>query len=109
MEILQQLEEAQSALEQSVVTEGPPIAGPQMEETPITGAGSEQAKHLLVDHFFTSTVRRLWAFAGGAWRYHNIASAEEEGLGQVAFAADRVDVSWNDSNVLTFVRCWRTF
>jgi hypothetical protein len=110
-EVLQQLQQTQAELAITFETQGPGVqAGVAAQEEPVFGAaGSGQAQHLLVDHYFTSTLRRLYAYAGGAWRYRNVATPDEQGLAQVAFSADRVDVWWDASNVLTLVRCWKNF
>ena len=72
-------------------------------------AGSGTAQHILVDHYFTGSLRRLWVFAGGQWPHVNITNTEEQGLAQVAYASDRVDASWDGSNKLTMVRCLKSF
>jgi C1A family cysteine protease len=68
--------------------------------------GSGPAKHLLVDKYFAGGVR-LWAHAGGKWRYKNISDADLAGIVQELFAADRVDVWW-DGNQITMIRPWKT-
>jgi hypothetical protein len=112
-EILMQLEQAQAALSQTMVAGGPPVAPEAMTHSigePIFGAaGSGSAKYVLVDHYTTSSSRRLWAHAGSAWRSVPIANAEEQGLAQVAFAANRVDVWWDSSNKINIMRCWKNF
>jgi hypothetical protein len=111
-QVLKQLEQAQAALVQSIETAGPPVASevaiPETAPAVVGAAGSGQAQHVLVDHYFTSSLRRLWAYSGG-WKYANITDAEEQGLAQVAFAASRVDVWWDDQNQLRQIRCWKTF
>ena len=109
-EVMQQLEQAQAELAQSMEAGGPPVAAevaaPEAAEVTFGAAGSGQAKHVLLDHYFTSSVRRLWAHAGGQWRYANVTDTEEQGLAQVAFASNRVDAWW-DSNKLKILRCWK--
>lgn len=112
--LMEQLNQAQNELAQQMVTGGPPVEEGQVQAQVKSGetfgaAGQGQAEHILDDHYFTSSVRRLWAYAGGGWRYANVTSAEEEGIAQVAFLATRVDVWWNDSNAITLMRCWKTF
>ena len=111
-EIMQQLEAAQAALG-SEVAAGPPVAAEVEEakvETEMFGAaGSGKAAHVLLDHYFTSTARRLWAYAGGAWRHANVATADEAGIAQVAFLASRTDAWWDANNKLTILRCWKSF
>ena len=108
---MQQLEAAQAELE-SMDAGGPPVLADvtALEAEPtFAAAGSGKAKHVLVDHYYTSSLRRLWVHAGGNWRYANITSTEEEGLAQVAYASKRVDAWWDGSKKLTTIRCWRSF
>jgi hypothetical protein len=113
VEVLQQLEQAEAELARTLEETGPPVeaevAVPRAAELAVAAAGSGQAEHILLDHYFTSSLRRLWVHAGGAWHYADVTSAEEQGLVQVAFASDRVDASWNDKNVLWLLRCWKSF
>jgi hypothetical protein len=109
-QIMQQLEKAQAELAQSLEAAGPPVA-PEvtaMGSETVGAAGSGQAQHVLVDHYFTSSLRRLWAYSGG-WKWADIGAAEEQGLAQVAYAATRVDIWWDDQNKLRQVRCWKSF
>ena len=111
-EILQRLEKAQAALEQSVVTAGPPVPMELTAAAPaetISAAGSGQVAHVLLDHYFTSSMRRLYAYAGGGWRYRNVAATDEQGVAQVAFSSTRVDAWWDGANTITIMRCWKTF
>lgn len=111
-EVEQQLVEIQAELAQSMEAAGPPVeemAATEALGTVFGGAGSGQAKHILMDHYFTSALRRLYVHAGGAWRYRNVTNIEEQGLAQVAFASDRVDSWWDNSNILKIMRCWKNF
>lgn len=111
-EVEQQLVEIQAELAQSMEADGPPVeemAATEALGTVFGAAGSGQAKHILMDHYFTSALRRLYVHSGGAWRYRNVTNIEEQGLAQVGFASDRVDASWNSSNILNFMRCWKNF
>jgi len=109
---MQQLEAAQAELE-SMDAGGPPVlaevAALEAAEPAFAAAGSGKAKHVLVDHYYTSSLRRLWVHAGGQWRYANVTSTEEQGLAQVAYASNRVDAWWDGSNKLTTMRCWKNF
>jgi hypothetical protein len=111
--VMRQLEEAQARLAATAVTAGPPILTAPTEarvpEAPVGGAGSGTAQHVIVDHYFTAGVQRIWAFASGEWRYRDVTHVEEEGIAQVAFAATRVDTAWDSSNVVSVLRCWKTF
>jgi hypothetical protein len=112
-EVLAQLDAAQAAIEPMLELAGPPLpaemAVPELTEPVSAGAGCATAQHVLLGHYFTSSARRLYAYAGGAWRSRNVTSTEEAGLVQVAFAADTVVVCWNASNQLTLMRCFKTF
>lgn len=111
-EEMKQLAEAQAELAQSMEAAGPPVeemAATEALGTVFGAAGSGQAKHILLDHYFTSALRRLWVHAGGAWRHRNVTNIEEQGLAQVAFASDRVDSIWDSSNILKMLRCWKHF
>lgn len=108
----QQLAEVDAELAQSMEAAGPPVeemAATETLKTLFGAAGSGQAKHILMDHYFTSALRRLYVHAGGAWRYRNVTNIEEQGLAQVAFASDRVDAWWDSSNILKVMRCWKHF
>ncbi len=111
-EVEQQLAEAQAELAQSMEAAGPPVeemAATETLQTVFGAAGSGQAKHILLDHYFTSAFRRLWVHAGGAWRHRNVTNTEEQGVAQVAFSSDRVDAWWDSSNILNILRCWKHF
>lgn len=111
-EVERQLVEAQAELAQSMEAAGPPVeemAATEALETVFAAAGGGQAKHILLDHYFTSALRRLWVYASGAWRYRNVTNIEEQGLAQVAFASDKVDAWWDSSNILKTLRCWKNF
>lgn len=112
-EVMAQLEEAQAAIEPMLEMGGPPlpaeVAMPELAEPVFAAAGCATAQHVMLGHYFTSSARQLYAYAGGGWRAQNVTSTEEAGLVQVAFAADRVMVCWNASNQLTIMRCYKTF
>ena len=112
-EVLQQLEQAQAELTQSMEAGGPPVAAeistPGVAQPIFGAAGSGTAKYVLLDHYTASSLRRLWVHEGGKWRGRNVTNTEEQGLCQVAFAANRVDVWWDNSDQLTIMRCWKNF
>ncbi len=112
-EVMRQLEQAQAELAETLVAAGPPLPAemtiPEIAEPPVVAAGCAKADHLALDHHFTRTLRRLWAFAGGGWRFRDVGSTEEYGLAQVAFAADTVLACWDASNHLTMLRCLKSF
>jgi hypothetical protein len=112
-EIWAQLDEAQATLESLLEATGPMLpteaAMPDVSG-PLLGAGGYAvATNLMLDHYFTSPLRRVYAHASGAWRYRNVTATEEAGLMQVAFAADQIVVWWDASNQLTIIRCVKTF
>lgn len=113
-EILQQLEQAQADLMQRQLTSGPPTAPERMMQPASTStlfgaAGSGQVVHVLDDHYFTGSLRRIWVYAGNDWRSRDVTDVEEQGLAQVLFGSTRVDAWWDDSNMITMLRCWKTF
>ena len=72
------------------------------------GAGSGTATYLLVDHYIGGSAGTLWGFAGGEWHAaNNSEPVDEEGIDQVAFASNRVDVWWNSTGAMTVLRCWK--
>ena len=52
--------------------------------------------------------RKLSVLAGGDWRTRSVSDTEMQGLVQVAFAADKIEASWDDSNFITRLSCWKT-
>jgi len=112
-DILHQLELAQAEIDQGTLAVGPPVATETSisvsSQTVFGAAGSGTAKHVLLDHYMSGSVRRLWTFVDNAWRYQNITNVEEQGVAQVAFAASRVDAWWNTNNQMSLLRCWKIF
>jgi hypothetical protein len=110
-DVMRELDEAAADLRREIEMGGPPLTVEVGAAAPggVGAAGCAEAQHVLLDHHFTSSLRRLWVYADGAWRHRNVGVAEEQGLVQVAYAADRVDACWNDGNELTTLRCWRGF
>lgn len=71
-------------------------------------AGNGTAKYLLLDHFFGGANGTLWTFDGTTWRAAGTGEpADEQGVAQVAFAANRVDMWWDANDAVTIVRCWK--
>jgi len=71
-------------------------------------AGSGTAKYLLVDHYFGGSNGTFWTYDGTTWRGAGTAEpTDEQGIAQVAFAANKVDMSWDANDRLTLVRCWK--
>ncbi|MCK5607503.1 hypothetical protein KAR91_36810 [Candidatus Pacearchaeota archaeon] len=112
-EIMKKLQLAQAELEQSIEAIGPLVGiedmVPSIGEIDIGASGQGQANHVIVDHYFVGSLRRIWAYASGAWRFVNITFTEEEGLAQIAFCSDRIDAWWDSGNKLTKLRCWKHF
>jgi hypothetical protein len=110
-DLLAEIEAAEAAVEPWMTEVGPLPTGLSVEaaEPLAAAAGCAAALHVTVDHYFTSPLRRLMAYAGGAWRYRNVTATEEAGLAQVAMAADQIVVCWDTGNQLTLMRCVKTF
>ncbi|SDO16966.1 hypothetical protein SAMN04515671_0020 [Nakamurella panacisegetis] len=71
-------------------------------------AGNGTATYLLLDHYFGGSSGTFWTFDGTTWRAAGTSEpADEQGLAQVAFAANRVDMWWDDSDAVTVVRAWK--
>ena len=70
-------------------------------------AGSGTAKYLLLDHFFGGNTGTFWAYDGSTWRAAGTSNPDEQGMAQVAFAANRVDIWWDANNAVTIVRSWK--
>ena len=70
-------------------------------------AGSGTAKYLLLDHFFGGSTGTFWAYDGSTWRAAGTSNPDEQGMAQVAFAANRVDIWWDANNAVTIVRSWK--
>ncbi len=108
-EVMQKLEEAQAHLAQQPIIEGPPIkenALMQEEVGQTFGqAGSGAAQHILIDHYFTSSLRRLWVYADNAWRNRVVNDEALKGIVQTAFDAKSVHIWWNVNNQITLMRC----
>lgn len=109
--VMRELEEAQAALAATATFAGPPLAAEPAagESGTFSATGSGTADHVLADHHFTGAARTLWIYAGSGWRHAPLSAADEEGIAQVAFSADRVDGWWSESNKITTLRCWRIF
>jgi hypothetical protein len=71
-------------------------------------AGSGTAKYVLLDHFFGGASGTFWTFDGTTWRAASTGEpSDEQGIAQVAFGANRVDMWWNANDAITIVRCWK--
>lgn len=69
-------------------------------------AGSGSAKYVLLDPYFGASSGTFWAFDGTTWRAAGTGEpAGEQGIAQVAFAANKVDMWWDANGKLTTVRC----
>jgi hypothetical protein len=115
MEVITKLQAATAAMKKSSGSAQAPAAPPLKEPTaadsssaPPGTAGNAVAKYLLVDHYFGGTSGTFWGYDGTTWRgASEIQPADEQGLPQVAFASNRVDIYWNASDALTLARCWK--
>jgi hypothetical protein len=115
-DVLKELEIAQGAVAHG---EGEGVEGveaPVMEELEkaeallaVGAGGGGTAKHALVDYYFTSGLRRIWAYIPGTgWKNRNISEGQVATIGKVVMEADRVDTYWSDSQI-TMLRSWKTF
>ena len=93
---------------------GPPGPGVAPAKQPTIaaaapGAGGNATTHYLVlDHYFSGGPAALWAYDGAAWRAGLVSEpGDEQGVVQVAFAANRVDVWWDANGSLSVIRSWK--
>jgi hypothetical protein len=115
MEVITKLQAATAAMKKSPdstqVPQAPPLKEPTVADNssaPAGTAGNAVAKYLLVDHYFGGTSGTFWGYDGTTWRGASESQpADEQGLPQVAFASNRVDIYWNASDALTLARCWK--
>jgi hypothetical protein len=115
MEVITKLQAATAAMKKSSdaaqAVPSPPLKEPtaaDISSAPSGTAGNAIAKYLLVDHYFGGTSGTFWGYDGTAWRAASESQpADEQGLPQVAFASNRVDIYWNASDALTLARCWK--
>jgi hypothetical protein len=113
-EVLTKLYAATTAMMNTPATtapEGPPVKEPTTagaSSAPAGTAGNATAKYLLIDHYFGGTSGTFWGYDGTTWRAASESQpADEQGLPQVAFASNRVDIYWNAGDSLTLARCWK--
>ena len=85
-----------------------PVVGATATPGGAPAAGNGTAKYLLLDHFFGGASGTFWTFDGTTWRAAGTGEpTDEQGMAQVAFASNRVDMWWDDNNAVTVVRCWK--
>lgn len=119
-EIVDQLEaavRAQSSAPSSSVAapaSSPPEPGavpakrPTMGAAPAGAGGNATTHYLVLDHYFSGGPAALWAYDGAAWRAGLVSEpGDEQGVVQVAFAANRVDIWWDASGSLSVLRSWK--
>jgi len=93
---------------QQPVVKQPTIPDVTLSPDGSPAAGTATAKYLLLDHYFGGSSGTFWTYDGTTWRAASTGEpADEQGVAQVAFAANRVDMWWNASDVVTIVRCWK--
>lgn len=115
--IVDQLDAASSArgaAPSSAQPPAPPAPGAAAAKRPTPGAapagtgGNATTHYLVLDHYVAGGPAALWAYDGAAWRAGLISEpGDEQGVVQVAFAANRVDVWWDTSGSLSVVRSWK--
>jgi hypothetical protein len=69
--------------------------------------GTGRAKYLLIDHY-ANGAGTMWAYVDGEWLARSIAQGELVGVAQDAFAANPVDVWW-DNFELSIARGWKSY
>jgi hypothetical protein len=113
-EVIAKLHAATAAMKKTsaaAAPEAPPLKEPTVADSssaPAGTAGNATATYLLVDHYFGGTSGTFWGYDGTTWRAASESQpADEQGLPQVAFASNRVDIYWNASDALTLARCWK--
>jgi hypothetical protein len=93
---------------QQPVVKQPTVPDQTLSPDGSPAAGTGTAKYVLLDHYFGGSSGTFWTFDGTTWRAASTGEpADEQGVAQVAFAANRVDMWWNASDVVTIVRCWK--
>jgi hypothetical protein len=114
MEVITRLQAATAAKKKSSAAAqavpSPPLKEPTAADSSAAPgtAGNAVAKYLLVDHYFGGTSGTFWGYDGTTWRGASESQpADEQGLPQVAFASNRVDIYWDGSDALTLARCWK--
>lgn len=114
--IVDQLDAASSARGAAPSSAQPPAPAPGAvaAKRPTPGAapagtgGNATTHYLVLDHYVAGGPAALWAYDGAAWRAGLISEpGDEQGVVQVAFAANRVDVWWDTSGSLSVVRSWK--
>jgi hypothetical protein len=93
------------AKEATVIAEAAVTGAASPNGAPTAGSGT--AKYLLLDHFFGGNTGTFWAYDGSSWRAAGTSNPDEQGMAQVAFAANRVDIWWDANNAVTIVRSWK--
>ncbi|MGM0445127.1 MAG: hypothetical protein ACQEQH_01845 [Bacillota bacterium] len=108
-EVMQKLEEAQAHLAHQTTIEGPPIEEKDLVQGKVgktfEQAGSGAAKHILIDHYFTSSLRRLWVYSDNAWRNRVINDEDLKGIVKTIFKAKSMQIWWDANNQITLIRC----
>lgn len=115
-EVVNKLQAAIAAKRKSasadVAAPPPPLKEPTIaadsSAAPAGTAGNATAKYLLVDHYFGGGSGTFWGYDGSSWHGASESQpADEQGLPQVAFMSNRVDIYWNANDSLTIARCWK--
>jgi hypothetical protein len=103
------------AAEQSSTMPAPPTPKQAKQATVLSSsspngspaAGNGTAKYLLLDHFVGGSTGTFWTYDGTTWRAAGTNESDEQGMAQVAFAANRVDMWWDANDAVTVVRSWK--
>lgn len=85
-----------------------PAKRPTPAAAPAGTGGNATTHYLVLDHYFSGGPAALWAYDGTAWRAGLVSEpGDEQGVVQVAFAANRVDVWWDGNGSLNVIRSWK--
>lgn len=118
-EILKKLEEAVArrlSRERAEVIQDAPQPSPPKQPTlrdgaeplEVGAAGNAVTKQFFIDHYFGYPYGDLWMYDGTKWHgFGSLTAQDEQGAMQVAFASNRVEVSWSDNDNITSMRCWK--
>ncbi|MEU3076858.1 hypothetical protein [Streptomyces laurentii] len=73
-----------------------------------TAAGNAVSKTFFTDHYFGYVYGSLWMYDGTNWHgLGTLTAQDEQGAMQIAFAANRVEVNWQDNGNVSSIRCWK--
>ncbi|BAU87048.1 hypothetical protein SLA_6179 [Streptomyces laurentii] len=87
---------------------GRPTAHEDVAPFDVTAAGNAVSKTFFTDHYFGYPYGDLWMYDGTNWHgLGTLTAQDEQGAMQIAFAANRVEVTWQDNGNVSSIRCWK--